>query len=363
MSWLENLFKKKPESRLGIDLGSSAIKLVEILPEQGRLKLETYGLAYFSAEGLKSAQSDTKQFEEIYKSGEGEAAETIFKLGPAPGSIFETLSNKEISGILRDLCLQSKIKTSAAYFSLPIFTTFSTILELPPMPQNELAAAIPFEAKKYVPIPLDEVELDWMVVGAQENNRDSAANDEKQAGPTQVILVAILKEVIVKYTKIAEMAGLGVLALEPESFSLARSLIQDKNPGLSVIVDVGSSFVNIILTEEGMIKLVRNNKKQAEAETGGPDKNFLAQKIQESINIFNDKFKKNQPMDMAGVKCILTGGGAPAENLLSFLKEKLGCEVSIGSPFARLEYPKILESALREIGPAMSAAAGVAMRE
>jgi len=322
------------------------------------LKLETYGLAYFSAEGLKSAQSDTKQFEEIYKSGEGGAAETIFKLGPASGSIFETLSNKEISGILRDLCAQSKIKTNAAYFSLPIFTTFSTVIELPPMPQNELAAAIPFEAKKYVPIPLEEVELDWMVVGADANRQTA---DEKQ-GPIQIVLVAILKEVIAKYTKIAEMAGLGILALEPESFSLARSLIQDKNPGLSVIVDIGSSFANIILTEDGTIKLVRNNRKKTGEKTNEPNKDFLAQKIQESIILHQEKFKNREPADMANVKCILTGGSALSENIISFLKEKLGCEVLVGRPFARMEYPEILEPALQEIGPAMSAAAGVAMR-
>lgn len=368
MNWFQNLFQKKIKSRLGIDLGSGAIKLVEVLPEEKKRKLETYGLAYFSAEGLKLDMSQSKPFKEIYNDESEQEGEKIFQQGPAKGSIFDVLSNKEIGGIIRELCGRAKTKSSMAYFSLPVFTTFSTIIELPDMPSNELAAAIPFEARKYIPIPLEEVELDWMRVepktelpiknpqGEKIDLENSGQIPEKK---NQIVLVAILKEAIEKYLNIAKAAGLGVLALEPESFSLARVLAKNSSE-IFVLVDVGSSFADIILIDQGMVKMARNDKKRIESKDQQLDKNILSKRIKESINLYQSKEKG---VEQRKIKCVLTGGGALTPDLPDFLSKELNCEVIIGNPFSGLEYPGALEPALKEIGPALSVAVGLAMRE
>ncbi|KKR03954.1 MAG: type IV pilus assembly protein PilM [Parcubacteria group bacterium GW2011_GWF2_39_13b] len=348
-------------------MGSSTIKLVEVLPKEKKMKLETYGLAYFSAEGFKSKFSEEKQFAEIYKSEVEQTSETIFRQGSSTGSIFDVLSNKEISKIVRELRVQSKAKANMAYFSLPVFATFSTIIELPDMPREEIAAAIPFEAKKYIPIPLEDVELDWMFVekpaADQDNQNSEGALVAKNEQPEkiQIILVAILKEAIEKYLKIAKAANIGVLALEPESFSLVRSLVNSgSGKETTLLIDIGSSFADIILVDKGAIRLVRNDKKRLEAETGQIDKALLASRIKESIGLYQNK---GQGIKNEKVKCVLTGGSALAPELADFLAKELNQEVLIGNPFSGIEYDKILEPALKEVGPSLSVAAGLAMRE
>lgn len=368
MNWFQSLFQKKSKSRLGIDLGSSAIKLVEISLEEKKMKLETYGLAYFSAEGFKSKFSKDKPFEEIYKSEAEQSSEMIFQQGFSSGSIFDVLTNKEISKIIRDLFTQAKVKANEGYFSLPVFATFSTVIELPDMPREEIAAAIPFEAKKYIPIPLEDVELDWMFVEPSiekkavegEKKQEARENllDSNQPEKNQIILVAILKEAVEKYLKIAKAANINALALEPESFSLVRALVNN-GAAATVLVDVGSSFADIILVEGGAIRFVRNDKKRLENETQQPDKIFLANRIKESINLY----QKKTPIAEGKFKCVLTGGGALSPDLAEFLSKELNQEVIIGNPFSRFEYEKILEPALKEVGPSLSVAAGLAMRE
>ena len=353
---------------MGIDLGSSAIKLVEVSSEEKKLKLETYGLAYFSAEGFKSKFSKEKPFEEIYKSEAEQSRETIFQQGFSSGSIFDVLSNKEISKIVRELCVQSKVKANAAYFSLPVFATFSTVIELPNIPREEIAAAIPFEAKKYIPIPLEDVELDWMFVEPPIEKKLAAGEKNKEAQEilasnkppekNQIILVAILKEAVEKYLKIAKAANINVLALEPESFSLVRALVNNGS-GTTLLIDIGSSFADIILVDKGAIRLVRNDKKCLEETTKELDRIALANRIKESVNSFQ---KKEQPA-AEKFKCILTGGSALSPELAEFLSKELNQEVLIGNPFSKFKYEKILEPAIKEVGPPLSVAAGLAMRE
>jgi len=365
---VRDLFKKKPKTRLGIDLGSSTIKLVEIssLPAGG-LKLETYGLAYLANEYT------------------------------------EDLSNKEIAQVIRELISQAKVKTNIAYFSLPVFATFSTLIDLPVMSKEELAAAIPYEAKKYIPVPLEEVALDWSVItadqtadqlrgsNADQDQRKSVLKISDRSAGIQVILVAILKEVIEKYTKISQMANLEIRFLEAESFSLARSLVGQAQ-GSFILIDIGSRFTDITLVKDGSVRVIHNAKKVispirsqtgntfsrlpenmesvypssiseltsngVDQKTGQLNKESLVQEVERVINLYRAKYNH-----LENIKCILTGRGALTTSLVDYLKEKFNFEVLIGNPFSQVAYPEILEPVLKEIGPSLSVAVGLAMRE
>ena len=74
-------------------------------------------------------------------------------------------------------------------------------------------------------------------------------------------MVAILKEAVAKYTKIARMSNLEMGALEPESFSLARVLVGESKD-LLVVADIGFSFTNIALVDQGSIRIVKNTRKK-----------------------------------------------------------------------------------------------------
>ena len=392
LNWIQGLFTAKPKGRLGIDVGSSAIKLVEISSAVQPLSLETYGLASLGEEALSESRSLTAAIESIRQGGGDDAGggktdnhgEIIFKAGLPSNSILGAFSDREISQIIKELLIRSRAKARIVCFSLPAFTTFFTVIELPPMKEKEIHAAIPYEAAKYVPIPLDEVFLDWSIISpltssgqapstgldseldsrnspqARASAVSSSALNSLPNGSEQavnVLMVAILKEAVAKYTKIAQLSNLEMGALEPESFSLARALVGESKD-LSIIVDVGSSFTNIALMDRGSIRIVYNTRKKNHQETGQLNEDAVV----EGINSVLDSYRAKSH-SVVSPKCILTGGRTQAPDFDKILKEKLNFEVLTLNSFEKINYLEGLEPALKEISSSFGVAVGLAMRE
>jgi len=392
LNWIQGLFTAKPKGRLGIDVGSSAIKLVEISSAIQPLSLETYGLASLGEEALSDSRSLTAAIENIRQGGGDDAGggktdnhgEIIFKAGLPSNSILGAFSDREISQIIKELLIRSRAKARRVCFSLPAFTTFFTVIELPPMKEKEIHAAIPYEAAKYVPIPLDEVFLDWSIISpstssgqapstgldseldsrnspqarasaVSSSTLNSLPNGSEQA--VNVLMVAILKEAVAKYTKIAQLSNLEMGALEPESFSLARALVGESKD-LSIIVDVGSSFTNIALMDRGSIRIVYNTRKKNHQETGQLNEDAVV----EGINSVLDSYRAKSH-SVVSPKCILTGGMTQAPDFYKILKEKLNFEVLTLNSFEKINYLEGLEPALKEISSSFGVAVGLAMRE
>ena len=323
-NWLLGRFNK---GHIGIDLGISAIKIVELGKKDGRLNLVNYVLTQSrSVDGLKISD----------------------------------LKDEEVAKILVDLIAKADINGRVANVSLPINQTFSTIIDFPEMPEEELAAAIPFEAKKYVPVPLEEVVLDWSIVGrtasgSAKNNvpatdikNPANSSSFSQSPQLQVLLVAVPKEIINRMSKIAKLANLTIATLEQEAFSLARSFVgQDKSTFL--IIDIGRKSSDLVVVDDGSVRLSHN------LET--IDKEILLAEIERLVNVFRTKYNKN-----IGT-CLLTGGRSFDKEIFNYLSEKLSVPVVVGNPFAKLEHSPVLEPALKELGPQLSVAVGLAMRE
>ena len=392
LNWIQGLFTAKPKGRLGIDVGSSAIKLVEISSAVQPLSLETYGLASLGEEALSESRSLTAAIENIRQGGGDDAGggkvdsrgEIIFKAGLPSNSILGAFSDREISQIIKELLIRSRAKARRVCFSLPAFTTFFTVIELPPMKEKEIHAAIPYEAAKYVPIPLDEVFLDWSIISPStssgqapstglDSKLDSRNSPQARASAVSssalnslpngseqavnVLMVAILKEAVAKYTKIAQLSNLEMGALEPESFSLARALVGESKD-LSIIVDVGSSFTNIALMDRGSIRIVYNTRKKNHQETGQLNEDAVV----EGINSVLDSYRAKSH-SVVSPKCILTGGRTQAPDFDKILKEKLNFEVLTLNSFEKINYLEGLEPALKEISSSFGVAVGLAMRE
>ena len=121
----------KSKSQLGVDIGSSNIKIVQLKPVDSKFVLETYGLVNFS---YQIATKDSS------------------------GGITQTAQ------LLKNLVSKSRATTNQIVASLPNSSVFTSVIEMPKIPENELKTAIEFEAKKYVPLPLAEVALSWSVI-------------------------------------------------------------------------------------------------------------------------------------------------------------------------------------------------------
>ena len=236
------LFSKKPKSNLGIDIGASAVKIAEIGKEEERHKLINYGIF---------------PLREYFKRKEEKVSDPL------------KLSNQELAEIIKRTIQEAKVGSHSAYLSVPVYSSFLTLVELPAMTEKEIASALPFEAKKYVPVPISEVVLDWSIVGpidhstqTTKSNQASPINPSNINPPSkpaniQILIIAVPREVINDYNKIMKLAGLNLIGLEEETFSLTRSLIgNDKSTIL--LVDAGARSINISIIDGGFIRVAHN---------------------------------------------------------------------------------------------------------
>src|SRR3989344_1956868 len=135
MSFFSNLFAKKEESVLGVDIGASSLKVVQLRKENGKAVLETYGELALGPYGGKEVGQATN------------------------------LSVEQITDTLKDLLREAKVTTKNCGVSIPSARSLLTLVSLPYRANpKEQKTIIELEARKYIPVPIAEVQLDWFIV-------------------------------------------------------------------------------------------------------------------------------------------------------------------------------------------------------
>jgi len=340
-----------PRKILGIDIGTSSLKVVEISQRGNEKKLENYG-------EVKSA---------TFK-GSLTTAEK--------GSYL--LSNDFVSKVIRGILDEAKIKTKEAIFSIPDFSTFCTSFDIPPMTEKEIPEAVKFNASQYITLPVSEVTLDWRIISNSPGDKSSSL---------RVFLIAVPNQVIQNYQTMAKMAGLQLYALEAEALGISRGLVKDSKKTIC-LVDVGvqSSTINIVdkgfLTKSYSFNFNSSQLSRVVASTLNIDP-------QKAEDIKNAEGLLYQRRDIAKtlyllidpllieVKSVcaeffqmekkqideiyLTGGTAKLQGLKEYFSESLKKPVYLPNCFSDFVYPPILEETLRTMAPSFSAAVGVAL--
>ncbi len=375
-----------PASYLGIDFDSNSVKVVELKNENGRPRLVTYG--YLDKEVDKSLADDNKE------------------------------SFAKTATLIREVCREAKTTTTKAITALPAFSVFSSILNLPAMAKKDLATAVKWEAKKVIPLPIEEMILDWKVLedysaklsidqepkgelgpddAARESNELSRKgflkiNPLAKKKYTKILLTAAPKDLVKRYIDIFKAAGLSLLSLDTESFALIRSLVGNDRSAL-MIVDIGSIVTNISISVDSIPVLNRSidvggltitkaianslnvslsRAEQFKYDIGmGPNQvgqgsipktiemalSPIIDELRYSLNLYKNQGQKSIE------KIILTGGSSLLSNLPEYLSNSLGLRVFLGDPWARVIYPQDLKPVLDEIGARYSVAIGLAMRD
>lgn len=345
-----------PKNFLGIDIGTSVIRVVELSRWGNRIKLENYG------------EIESKSLYEM------------------PFRTFEKtallLSDQDISRAVRGILRKAKIKTKKAIFAIPDFSTFYTTFEMPQMTDEELAQAVKFEARQYIPLPLSEVVLDWSVV----NRKD--LKKAKRKGNFKVLLVAVPNEVIRQYQEIAKYSNLKLLAVEAEAFGLVRALVKE-DKRIIALVDIGAQSTTASIIDDGVLKLSHSfdmsgnnlthvltgalsiDYKEAEelkSKYGiNPSKENIRDVIIPLIDLILSEIKKisqsfYRSEGKAVQKVILSGGTAFLPGLKEYFSQQLKRDVDIADPFKEIFYPPILENILKEKGSSYAVAIGMALR-
>lgn len=343
----------KPDHVVGVDIGVSSTKVVQLRYDGQRAILETYG--------------------ELLNEG-------YFKSAEGTGAGFLRYLDSDIVSLLGDVFKESQVTTREAVFSIPATASFVTTISLPKIARKEIENAIPFEARKYVPIPLSEVVLDWDIFPSEE-----ARNT------VDILLVAVPREIVDKFERVAQAAHLHIRALEVETFSLVRALVK-QDPLPTAIINFGSHSTTLAIVDNGKLRMSHNfsrgsleltrslerglmvNRERAESlkrDVGlserieereitsimAPLVDGLLSEIERLISQYNRHGERHVQ------KINLTGGGSNLRGLIERTALRFGVEVTRGDPFSRIVSPAFMQPILRSIGPSFSVAVGLALHE
>ena len=353
MSFFSDLFAKKEKSVLGVDIGTSSLKVVQLRKEKGQAILETYGELALGP----------------YSGGE---------VGQAT-----SLSAEQITETLKDLLREAKVTTTSCGVSIPFARSLLTLVELPYRSNpKEQKTVIELEARKYIPIPLSEVQLDWFIV-PEVNPSENAGTREKII----VLLVAVHNDELSLLQKVVAGAGLSASFYEIEIFSTIRAAVEDPVKPVMVL-DVGAASTKTYVIEHGVVALshsisigsqditraiaVSSNVSIAQAETlkkkeGLGDSGALGSPELVFSRIFAEVRRVLIQYEMAHKKSvtsiIFTGGGGITKELDAYAKKVFSIDVRVADPFAKTEAPAFMRSVLEEIGPEFAVAVGLALRK
>lgn len=341
-----------PVSFVGIDIGTDSVKVVQLKKERERAILETYG-------ELKAARYFQRE---------------------SGGGGFPTHSDENVANLLTDVLRESNVTTRRAVFGIPATSSFITVVNFPLLQDNEIRAAVPFEAKKYIPIPISEVALDWQVLERDET--------EKRVS---VLLVAVPNEVVAKYQRIAVRIGVEIAGVEVESFSLVRSLL-GTDRGVTAIVHWGAVVTTVTVVDRRQIRMNHNFGRGSQEVTNALARSLgitleRAEAMKKEVGLS----EKPEEREVAGIitpivdstladiertltnynrtakrkieKIVITGGGASLGGLMDHVAKHFGLETVIGNPFARTVFPAFLQPVLKGVAPNFSVAVGLALRQ
>jgi len=355
---IKNLLKFRPKSFLGIDIGTSAIRIVEISRKKRNFHLANYG-------EVNNAVFKRRPFRIFYKNA-------------------IAISNKEVAAAIKSIIEEADMDTKQASFSIPDFASFFTSFEIPTMDEDEIPQAVQYEVRPYVPIPVSEITLDWIIIGGQPSST-----------PLKVLVVAIPNDVIAQYQEIAQMAELELKTLESEVFALARTVrnyLKNKEDAKRVIgvLDIGSRSTTCSVIDKGLLKTSHSfrvggneltevvakslNMDYNKSEDLKIEKGLIASDqtnvrnilsplvdaiLEEARQTFRDFFRKE---GKEVNKIILAGNASLMPGLKEYCAAELKKPTVIMNSFFNIAYPKALMNTIKRMGPSYSVAVGLALK-
>lgn len=348
---------KKEKSVIGIDIGSSSLKVVQLRKEHGQAVLETYGELSLGPYGGEEVGQATN------------------------------LSAEQITETLKDLLREAKVTTKSCGVSIPFTRSLLTFASLPySADKKEQQTIIELEARKYIPVPVAEVQLDWFILPDATPSDSTDVSGEK-IKKVDVLLVAVHNDELALLQGIIAGAGLKASFYEIEIFSTIRAVVDEPLRPV-MILDVGASSTKTYVIEHGVVAFSHS------ISIGSQD---ITRAIAISGNVpiaRAEELKKEEGIDGAGAlgspefvfsrifaeahrvliqyetahkksitSIILTGGGGVTKELSAYAKNIFSIDVRVANPFKKTKAPAFMQSVLEEIGPEFAVAVGLALRK
>jgi type IV pilus assembly protein PilM len=344
------MFGKK--DTIGLDIGASFIKVVQLKEKKGGYELEAFDMMPLPPELI------------------------------VEGSIIDSLRLVEA---IKDLLKKARIK--AKNCCIGIAGHASVIIRrisLPEMSEEELSESIKFEAEQYVPFDVEDVAIDFQILGPKE-----------EPGQMDVMLVAVKKDIITEYTSVVREAGLNPVVVDVNSFALGNmyeinyEIEPDRNIAL---VNIGASTLNLNVLKGGISVFTRDSSTGSNLHTEALQKEFNisfeeAERLKMGEAVQNVSEEDAQSVIAAASEEIvgeiarsidyfrstmfhedihevmLSGGGALIVGFPELLAERVGLEVRLSEPFKNIHVPGKFDIAYIEDMQCMAAVGvGLAIR-
>lgn len=357
LSSLRSALGSGPRDVIGVDIGTSAVKMVELTRGKQLPALRSYAIL--------------------------EDQSRLLRPSGAIQSSSVKLSVSQLTGLLKLGLERGAFSSRTAIASVPPFVNFTAILDLPQMADRELEQALSFQARQYIPVPLNEVSLQWLKVG-QVREAGGLTRD-------LIMLNAVPGEYVTHCREAFSAAGLTLASLEIEQLALVRGAVgADQTP--TMILDIGAQSSAIVVAEGGQVTFAEQadiggdtvtaaianslglNPVRADAmkrEHGivaqGPSHEIAAialpaadailGEVRKAIYTYESRFQKRIGIE----RVLLTGGGANLRGIEAQLGSALQVPVARAAPLYRVEYPGGLEPLLPELNPTLALAVGLGL--
>jgi type IV pilus assembly protein PilM len=156
-------------------------------------------------------------------------------------------SQRKLGEVIMTAVGQSGIKSKNVVIGLPSSKTFTTVIEVPVMPETELKSTLKYQVDQYIPMASSEAKVDWALLGP-------SLHDPKQQ---EVLLASTANAYAEERLEFVESLGLDVIAAEPDPLAMVRSLLPSGVADARLIIDVGEQSTDLAITYGDSPRLVR----------------------------------------------------------------------------------------------------------
>lgn len=343
---------------IGLDIGTSSVKIVELERVRSKIKVNSFG-----------------------------------NMAITPGSLNGGIVNniQGVSSVIRELYQSTKIKEKNAVVAIAGQTVIVRHIKMPLMSKDELSNAIKWEAERYIPFAIDEVNMDFAII--EENH------EQKEV---EVMLVCAHNDIIYSHINTLIDASIQPVAMDIQPFALMRTLGMEtkKIPGSVAILDIGAGTSDLTIIKDGIPRFTRiipiagsNMTNNVRNQLNVSEKDAERFKILYGDALYSfdtnpedDVYKTNyalqtslkelvlelrrsfdyyrlQQRDADVKQLIIAGGGSKLKNLVTFLTNELEIPINKAEDCSEIECPEKFHNEFYEAFPMLTVALGLALRE
>ena len=348
------LFRSK--SVVGLDIGSSSVKAVELQGSEGAYKLAGFGFALLPPEAI------------------------------VQGSF---MNAPEIANAISEACSQLRGKPSKVAASVSGHSVIVKRISLPTQSQEELDETIRWEAEQYIPFDINEVNIDYQIL-----------MEDGSEGQMDVLLVAAKKDLIDDYQAVIADAGMSLAVMDVDAFAAGNMFEQCYDPhddSVTALIDIGASVISMNVmqgnvpvftrdittggnqyTEEIQKTLGISFEEAERIKIGGRpgeiSKDVVPREVEQSIREVSEQLlaEIQRSLDFYRAttaaarvdRLVLCGGAANVPGLDRLFSERIELPVEIADPFRQIEIASGAgdEQVIRDLTPTLCVAMGLAMR-